>query len=180
AAIYYYINFLSAKGTGLSFNETFTEETLLQGLTSLAKISKRLQNAIITQEDIFIFLKKILRQKGSLEKVIIYLDPPYMGTEDYYKAFNSKDEKFHEKLKELIIKLKKRGAKIILSYRATVTSSNSYTTSEKVQKKLDKLYMNRGFFIQSQKVTNNQIEILLTSEQVEGSIPYDCKIATLI
>ena len=60
------------------------------------------------------------------------------------------------------------------------TSSNSYTTSEKVQKKLDKLYMNRGFFIQSQKVTNNQIEILLTSEQVEGSIPYDCKIATLI
>ncbi len=103
-----------------------------------------------------------------------------MGTEDYYKAFNSKDEKFHEKLKELIIKLKKRGAKIILSYRATVTSSNSYTTSEKVQKKLDKLYMNRGFFIQSQKVTNNQIEILLTSEQVEGSIPYDCKIATLI
>ncbi len=180
AAIYYYINFLSAKGTGLYFNETFTEETLLQGLTSLAKISKRLQNAIITQEDIFIFLKKILRQKGSLEKVIIYLDPPYMGTEDYYKAFNSKDEKFHEKLKELIIKLKKRGAKIILSYRATVTSSNSYTTSEKVQKKLDKLYMNRGFFIQSQKVTNNQIEILLTSEQVEGSIPYDCKIATLI
>ena len=180
AAIYYYINFLSAKGTGLYFNETFTEETLLQGLTSLAKISKRLQNAIITQEDIFIFLKKILRQKGSLEKVIIYLDPPYLGTEDYYKAFNSKDEKFHEKLKELIIKLKKRGAKIILSYRATVTSSNSYTTSEKVQKKLDKLYMNRGFFIQSQKVTNNQIEILLTSEQVEGSIPYDCKIATLI
>jgi len=46
-----------------------------------------------------------------------------MGTEDYYKAFNSKDEKFHEKLKELIIKLKKRGAKIILSYRATVTSA---------------------------------------------------------
>ena len=74
----------------MSFNETFTEETLLQGLTSLAKISKRLQNAIITQEYIFIFLKKILRQKGSLEKVIIYLDPPYMGTEDYIRLLIQK------------------------------------------------------------------------------------------
>ena len=88
AAIYYYINFLSGKGTGTSFDLTFTVEfvlsyspslsssflnfvlrckvtlaspangsinvSLLQGLTSLAKISKRLQNAIITQEDIFI------------------------------------------------------------------------------------------------------------------------------
>lgn len=61
--------------------------------------------------------------------------------------------------------------------------------TEKVQNILDELY--QGFFIQFQEITHrtkindeyipdNQIEILLTSEQVEGSIPYNHNIADLI
>ena len=100
------------------------------------------------------------------------------------------DAQFHRKLKEKLLVLKEAGVKIVLSYRATVTKKNANgMKTEEVQDILDELY--QGFFIQFQEITHhtkindeyipdNQIEILLTSEQVEGSIPYDCKIATLI
>lgn len=59
----------------------------------------------------------------------------------------------------------------------------------KVQDILDELY--QDFFIQfkeishhttinGERIPDNQIEILLTSEQVKGSIPYNRNIADLI
>lgn len=180
AAKFYYFNLLSGKGNGSSYVPNATKEILIHNLISLIKISKIIQNTVITQKDIFTFLEEIINRGDLLEKIIIYLDPPYIGTEYYYKVYDSTDKNFHEKLRDSIITLKNRGAKIIISYRATVTSSNKNTNNTEVQSKLDKLYKSQGFFIQFKKARNNQIEILLSSVEVSGSVPYDCRISDLI
>ena len=193
AVKYYYVTRFSWRGNkNDSYKNNVTVEKLFSNLDNLIDLIKKLKNANITRKDVFEFLNKISKwEKSKLAEHIIYLDPPYIGTEDYYKNSSSDKDKFHEMLKELLVKLKNRGAKIILSYRATTTLSNEKNKSTEVQRKLDKLYKNQGFFIQFEKisyrskvngeyVSDNQIEILLTSEQVSKSIPYNRNIADLI
>ena len=180
AVKFFYTILLSFYGKGGSLRNSVSDNTLLKKIIIILIISKRLHKTKITKNDVFYFLKKIEKQEGSLKGIIIYLDPPYIGTENYYKVYGLSDNAFHKRLRKQILKLRERGAIIVLSYRATVRNGNKFTTSAKVQEKLDELYMNKGFFIQFLKVQNEQIEILLTSEQVSGSVPYDCNIADLI
>lgn len=193
AVKYYYVTRFSWRGNkNDSYKNNVTEEKLFSNLDNLIDLTKKLKNANITRKDVFEFLNKIIEwEKSKLAEYIIYLDPPYIGTEDYYKNSSFNKDNFHEMLKKLLVKLKNRGAKIILSYRATTTLSNKKTNSTEVQRKLDNLYMSQGFFIQFEKinydtnvkgklVSDNQIEILLTSEQVSKSIPYNRNIADLI
>ena len=197
AVKFFYTMLLSYYGKGETFRKSAIDNTLLKKLFIILVVSKRLKDTKITKNDVFYFLNKIAkRKKEDLIRTVIYLDPPYIGTELYYdkskKKFVAKiqDAQFHRKLKEKLLVLKEAGVKIVISYRATVTKKNAIgMNTETVQNILDELY--QGFFIQFQKITHrtkindeyipdNQIEILLTSEQVEGSIPYNRNIADLI
>lgn len=195
----FYTILLSYYGKGGTFRKNATEETILKKLIILHEISKRLKDTKISKNDIYFFLDKILvREKEELKKTIIYFDPPYIGTEQNYKVSKKEIKKkilngcFHKKLNKKILHLKKNGANLAISYRATVTCKNKYKmTNKDVQKILDELYMDKGFFIQPKRikhytkikneyVPDDQIEILLTSVQVDGSFPYDRNIADLI
>lgn len=72
----------------------------------LGKIQKRLQGVIIEQKD-FEDLIKVYDRSDAL----FYLDPPYVGTEKYYKAPFAKAD--HQRLANILRKMKGR---FILSY----------------------------------------------------------------
>lgn len=143
------------------------------------QVSERLKNTNIINGDAFDLLRELKDSSNNKLESIIYVDSPYYGTESYYKKEAQTDKTFpHKELSEILLSLK--GYIIIISYRATVTTNNKKTKNKDVQKELDKRYMNKGLFIQSKEVANNQIEILLTNVQVNGSTPYDRNIADLI
>ena len=121
------------------------------------------------------------RKKEDLIRTVIYLDPPYIGTELYYdkskKKFVAKiqDAQFHRKLKEKLLVLKEAGVKIVISYRATVTKKNAIgMNTEKVQNILDELY--QGFFIQFQKITHRT---KINDEYIPRVSDYVCKFSGL-
>lgn len=200
AVKYFYTILLSYYGKRDSIKKGVNDETLLKKAIILSKVSQRLKNTKITKNNAFYFFnnKIIDREITELKKSLLYLDPPYIGTEYYYYVEKKEPAKevhkatFHKELKDIILLLKNKGATIVISYRATVTLKNKYKmTSERVQEILDELYMNQGFFIQFTKITHrtkingeyipdNQIEILLSSVEVSGSVPYDCRISDLI
>ena len=188
AVIFFYTILLSYYGKGDSLKEKVTDETLLKKLIVLFKMHQRLADVKITKNNAFYFLKKISKLDIEvLKKTIINFDPPYIATEQYYPVSQKNLKKtvlkasFHRKLNKKILALKDKGANIVISYRATVTSNNKYgMTNENVQEILDELYKGKGFFIQFEKVKNEQIEIVLTNVQVSGSYSYNISIADLI
>lgn len=177
AVAYFYTLLLSQYGDCKSYKKGVTENTLCKKANILMQISERLCKTNISNEDVFDFLQNILKRED-IAGILIYSDEPYIFTEGNYQAF-SNIVNFHEKLRDLLIDLRNKGAIIFISYRATVSDGNKFSNKD-VQKKLDDLYMDKNFFIKFLEVENEQIEILLTSEHVSGSVPYDCKIADLI
>ena len=64
----------------------------------------------------------------------------------------------------------------VITYRVTAseTMKNKGCTAEVIKRKLDELSLNRGFYIAFKplKRTRGQFEILISSEQFDGSTPY--------
>ena len=84
---------------------------LENGIKNLEDISKRLKNVLIENRDYSQIIEAYDR-----EDTLFYLDPPYFGTEIYYKnkgADKVMDKSDHEKLKEILSKIR---GKFILSY----------------------------------------------------------------
>lgn len=140
------------------------------------------------------FLNKLENASNQL----IYCDPPYLGTEAYYKNQNLKNEVFtsHTSLGNKVVELSKYNV-CIVSYRVTaskgmawnnIPSKEKPTKSEKnfrirqekrkvenkIKRKLDSLYLNKGFHIafKTLKRTKHQVEIIISSEAFVGSKPY--------
>lgn len=82
------------------------KKNLDNSIRYLDDIKKRLNTVVIENKDFENLIKVYDR-----EKALFYLDPPYHGTEKYYKAdFNMND---HKRLKECLTNIK---GKFILSY----------------------------------------------------------------
>lgn len=176
AVAYYYTQLICYYGDRETYSINKNDNTLYNRLPILKQVSERLKNTEITNKDYLNLSKELAETKCAL----VYVDPPYMGTEDCFEKEAQTDKPFsHEDLCKFIFSLKENCI-FVISYRATVTKKNKKTTNKEVQDMLDKLYMNKGFFIQFLEIDNGQIEILLTNVWIKGSVPYDCNIADLI
>lgn len=174
AAMYYFLCNCSAYGKCESYKSNITAINYMKRVDALSVIHSKLAQATITKYDALNILKKFDTIKDSL----IYIDPPYIFSEDYYKNKNTMDKCFnsHTRLRNLLEKLKDNNT-VFISYRITVSSTmrKKGFTDTALKKKLDSLYLNRGYYINFKdlKRTNKQCEILISSKYFDGSIPYD-------
>ena len=130
AVAYFYVSFGAHRGrmdnplfrisTTVNANRT---EDYQKSIRWMLQLSKRLQNIEILNRD----FRKVLKSYDS-EKVFIYADCPYLGTEDYYDyVFKVQD---HKDLAEM---LKSHKGKFVLSSKA--------------KKELHKLYRSNNHYV---------------------------------
>lgn len=179
AASFAFCHILSYFNNPKCFDNRKTENTLRKKLSYIITVYDKLQDVKISNQECFQFLKALLK-KADLQNYLLYFDPPYIGTGKYY-GHNASS--FHEHLKSVIDALVDKGAKVLISYRATVTSKNKCMTTEDVQNELDRLYGNGKFYIAFRKANNrtkNQIEVLISNVSFPGSYPYNIDLKTLL
>lgn len=173
ACLYFFITNCSYYGKAENYNKT-EAPAFQKKLDSLSIISERLQNVEITNCDALYFLDKLQTACSHL----LYFDPPYICSEEYYAKQNTREKIFfsHIALRNRIDKLRKNNV-CIISYRITTskTMKSKGFDNNFVCNALDKLYLDRGFFIAFKKLatTKRQIEILISSVSFDGSIAYD-------
>ena len=181
AAAYYYLCNLSCYGQGEYLKSNATDNTLYNKLKQIPQISMqfRLNKMEFKQCDALERLDNIINKKESDN--IIYLDPPYIGTEEIYKDQNTEQKVFfeHEVLKNKIEKLSKLGNIVLLSYRVTASqtvrqeaiSKNQENPDKLMRKTIDELYLGKNYHIAFKLINEEkrQIEILIsTKEFVDG------------
>ncbi len=107
AAFYYYMLSYSFSSRGVSF--AMAKNRHAKNLyKDFSVFSKRLRNVCIENMD---FGKLI--QEYDYEHALFYLDPPYVGTENYYKTKEKFGVKEHKKLADILKNIK---GKFMLSY----------------------------------------------------------------
>ena len=208
AVVYFYLLLLSYYAKCKHFRKKASPSATKKKFVIFKKIGQRIQNLKIFRNDILYFLDNLSEKAGSsdLDRYVLYLDPPYIYTEYYYTCSSNKKDKTerdsfpHRKLCNKVKKLKCKGVKILISYRATLSYNKKNkkeedTISQKEQDKLnrtvcdelDKLYKEQDFYVQFIRIPKNkgnrifdQIEVILSSEPVTGSHPYDRNMYDLI
>lgn len=173
---FFYMRYLSFMGTGHTFLDSKTLEAYRKHLDLINLLSERLANVNIKKRDA-VYFGECLWKKFNIRNHIVYIDSPYLCTENYYKM-NRKDKSTfdnHRGLRNLAEKLRGNGNYVFISYRITAseTMKNKGTTSEKICKRLDELYCNRGFYYRLQPLPNGQVEILLSTVELQPSTEYD-------
>lgn len=182
AAAYLYTGSTSYYGKGGSLLKNASRYKVIHKAAIIRKASHRLKSTLITSCDWLYFIKKIVSENAPKD-ILLYLDPPYIGTEKYYKK--SKKGFPHKALKDQLIAFAKQGGSFLLSYRATIKSNsqNKYTNAD-VQKELDSLYKDTGVFIKffpaSDRKDETQIEVLISNRRFTGSTEYNKNIAALL
>lgn len=179
-ARFFYMRYLSYMGTGHTFLDKKTISAYRKHLDLINLLSERLKKVNIKKRDALYFGKSLWK-KVSIKKHIIYIDSPYIATETYYRM-NRKDKSTfssHSALRNLVEKLRDIGNFVFISYRITAseTMKKKGITSEKICKKLDTLYCNRGFYYHLQPLPKGQIEILLSTVEFLNSTKYDKPLA---
>ena len=104
AARFLYVIKHSFGSTGKTF--ATAPKNISNTIEYLSKVKERLQNVVIENRNYSDIIKIYDRPDA-----LFYLDPPYVGTEDYYDASFGKDE--HIQLAEILHNIK---GKFILSY----------------------------------------------------------------
>lgn len=191
AALFFFLCNCSVRAKAESYSK---KVSFLEMLDAISVVHERLQNAEIKNSNALYYLNKLMNATNQL----IYCDPPYLGTEAYYRNQNSKNEAFtsHKSLCNKVIRLSKNNV-CIVSYRVTaskkmaldnIPNKDKPTKSEKnfrirqekrkvekkIKQQLDSLYLNKGFHIafKTLKRTKHQVEIIISSEPFVGSKPY--------
>lgn len=170
AALFFFLSNCSVYGKAESYHE---KKRFLSLVDVISAVHKKLENVEITKRDALYHLDKLMNVTNHL----LFFDPPYIGTETYYKHQNSAGNvfKLHHELRNRIMRLKENNV-CVITYRVTAskTMKSKGYTDELLKRQLDELYLNRGFYIafKQLKRTRGQIEILISSEQFIGSTPY--------
>jgi len=170
AALFFFLCNCSVYGKAEYYHE---KKRFLYLVDVISAVHKKLENVEITKRDALYHLNKLMNVSNHL----LFFDPPYIGTEDYYQHQNSNRKVFrlHQELRNRIMRLKENNV-CIVTYRVTSseTMKSKGYTDVVLKRQLDELYLNRGFYIAFKplKRTRGQIEILISSEQFYGSTPY--------
>ena len=175
AAIYSYVCNLSCYGHGESMKSNVKHSSLSYRIKQLPQISQKFKNMEFKQCDALKRLDSIINKKESDN--IIYLDPPYIGTEEIYKKQNEDKKVFfgHRKLCNRMDKLSKLGNIVLLSYRVTASETVRQEAIEKNQENpdklmrrtIDKLYLGKNYHIAFKliNIEKRQIEILISNKE---------------
>ena len=179
-AYFWFKRYTSLRGTGHTFSYSNSLVAYREHLDIISPISKRLENVTLKNNDA-IYFGNYLHKELKIKDYIVYIDSPYIFTESYYKI-NRKDNSVfngHLRLRNLVEKFRDNGNYAFVSYRITVseTMKNKGITSEKICKRLDTLYCNRGFYYRLQPLPKGQVEILLCTVNFHNSIKYDTPLA---
>ena len=175
-AYFFYMRYLSFKGTGHTFLDNKTIEAYRKHLDLINLLSERLTNVHIKKRDALYF-GECLWKKLCIRNHIVYIDSPYIGTEDYYQMNRKNKSIFydHSGLRNLVEKLRKNDNYAFVSYRITAseTMKKKGITSEVICRRLDSLYCNRGFYYRLQPLPKGQVEILLCTVEILGWTKYN-------
>ena len=118
AARYFLIIKISFGADKKSFG--INKQNLDNAIYYLSEIKERLKNVVIENRDFEKLIKCYDRPKA-----LFYLDPPYVGTEDYYESTFSKED--HQRLNKVLKNIKGR---FILSYNDCEFIRNLYSDFE--------------------------------------------------
>lgn len=175
AVAFYYCRYFSHYGDGTYVNENKKIQNYKSNLDYIWLFSKRLRNTEIKKGDALYRLSTYIGKSNSL----IYIDAPYINTEDYYHI-NQTDKKGmvfknHFLLRNKVEKLRLDNV-CLLSYRITASASalNKNKDAKNIIKAtLDELYLGRGYYYSLHKLKKGQIEILISTHPLSGFIAYE-------
>lgn len=173
AVAFYFCRYASVYGRGESYKKTLTQKAFLRKLDTLSVISKRLEHANIKKNNALYFSKSLCNSEHQL----IYIDAPYIKSEEHYKMNNKKNTVFssHTALRNKVEKLRKNNI-CLISYRitASATMRKNGITDKSITKILDRLFCQRNYYyiLKPLKATNGQVEILLSTHPFNGATPY--------
>ena len=173
ACKYYYVYNLSYYFKGDSLNKKIDIKKYHKRVNSIVRLSRKLQNVAIKNTNGLYLLDKLANSQNSL----IYLDPPYIYSEQQYSfkgIFNN-----HIALRNRILKLKANNNICFISYRCTTPAICKYTDQQLISK-LDTMYQNNDLHITFKPMRKDQIEILIGTVPFIQSVPYDRSISTLL
>lgn len=173
AVAFYFCRYASHYGKGESYRK-ISSESYMRKLDSIYPLSQRLQGVDIKKRDALYFSKTLMKDA---ENFLIYFDAPYICSEEHYVQNNARHQAFsaHIALRNRIQELRHHHI-CVLSYRITTSKSmkKKGISDEMLQRKLDSLYLNRGFHYKLRQFNKakGQIEILLSTVPFAGSHPY--------
>ena len=173
ACKYYYVYNLSYYFKGDSLNKKIDIKKYHKRVNSIVRLSRKLQNVKIKNTDGLYLLDTLANSHNSL----IYMDPPYIYTEHWYKL--KRIFKKHMALKNRILKLKANNNICFISYRCTTPAICKYTDQHLISK-LDAMYQDNGLHITFKSMRKGQVEILIGTVPFIQSVPYDRSISTLL
>lgn len=174
ATAFYFVRYASVYGKGDYFKSKTSIDGYHRRLDTIYPLSQRLQGVDIKKRDALYFAKTL---SEDAENMLVYFDAPYIGSEEHYKSNNRKQMVFsaHTALRNRVEKLRQKNI-CLLSYRITASDSmrNNGIKDCKLRDRLDKLYLNQGFYYRLKKFDNKkgQIEILISTVPFCGAKPY--------
>lgn len=174
AVAFYFCRYFSLYGNGTSFNPNKNLQAYIGNLDNIYAFSKRLQEVDIKKTDALYFLKKL----RSTADYLIYIDAPYINTEDYYNInLDKKNSVFHSHhaLQNRVEALRPKNV-CLVSYRITAskaTLKHHPKAEMSIRQCLDSLYMNQGYYYRLHKLANRQIEILICTHPLTGFTLYN-------
>ena len=175
AVAFYYTRYFSHYGDGTHVNKNKDIQNYKSNLDYIWLFSQRLRNTAIKKGDAIYRLSTYIGKSNSL----IYIDAPYINTEDYYNI-NQTDKKRkvfknHFFLRNKVEKLRINNV-CLLSYRTTASASALKKNKEAenvIKATLDELYLGRGYYYALHKLKKGQIEILISTHPLSGFIAYE-------
>lgn len=178
AAMFWVCRYFSHYGQGMGYRAV-APDAMMKKLDVIHGISERLREVDIKKRDALYFARTLANEA---DQFLIYFDAPYICSEEYYKHNNAKRQAFsaHTALRNRVQELRTHHI-CVLNYRITVSASMNKKgiSDETLRRKLDQLYLNRGFHFKLKRLknTNEQIEILLATVPFCGSQPYTTALA---
>lgn len=184
AVRFFILNYFSVRNSGNTYTEK-SRKKFYEHLEVVAPLSKRLQNAHISNIDIFDIIKKHKKDTNTL----FIVDPIYLDTNVYTdrtivtKTEHGKDFGWNEH-KRLAKMLRSIKGDFIYFCRTTATRHKNkkhelLETPEAIRRKdiemhgrIDDLYWGYGFYYIDVPLDNGTIERIITSFEFEGSTPY--------
>ena len=173
ACKYYYVYNLSYYFKGDSLNKKIDIKKYHKRVNSIVRLSRKLQNVKIKNTDGLYLLDTLANSQNSL----IYLDPPYIYSEQRYNC--KRIFVNHVALRNRILKLKENNNICFISYRCTTPAICKHTDQQLISK-LDTMYQDNGFHITFKPMRKGQIEILIGTVPFINSVPYDQSISVLL
>lgn len=175
AVAFYYCRYFSHYGDGTSVNRNKKIQNYKSNLDFIWLFSQRLRNTEIKKGDALYRLSTYIGKSNSL----IYIDAPYINTEDYYHINQTikkrKVFKNHFFLRNKVEKLSIDNV-CLLSYRTTASASalkKNEDAENVIKATLDELYLGRGYYYALHKLKKGQIEILISTHPLSGFIAYE-------